>query len=337
MKYLPTARLTFLMSTLLLLSACNWWGSKDAATGVSSSVANETILLSLDGKPVITVKEFETFYNQTLEQQPQLAQFAAFMPDLKENLYNTFASYKLLEYWIRDNKINQKPEYVSDRDMLIENIERSLALKYFQLQFPVDVRDADVKKYYEDNKETIYLMAPSGIAALGASFGSEKDAQAFFSKAKKADDFIALAKDDDVTVRNFGRVNEQSNNLDEGLKQNILGVSSFPSVQLFVVGDTHWVVQVKSKDEAKYYSFEQAEDDARTRIMAERSNDMLMKEIENLKSKYNVIENKTYFETQAQEQQPMPDMSSILSDEIDPSLLSHDDKSFSDELPVQKA
>lgn len=287
------------MVSLLTLTACDWGkgGGK-----VAEQAAGGDVLLTIGDKPAVTVTDFETYYNQILDQQPQLRSFAAFMPDLKLNVFSTLASQKIIEHWAQENKIEQKPEYQTDRRMLAENMDRGLAIKYFQTAHPVAVNEQDVKNYYEENKDTLYAMSPAGVNAVAVSFDQEAPAKTFLEKVKHPGaDFTKAATESKLTVRNLGKVNEQSQGVDKELKEKIVALKKVPSVQLLNAGKTYWVVQAKSKDTAKYYPFEQAKEDAQTRVNTERMGEMFNTEIEKLKKEYNVVEFKKYFEHQKAE------------------------------------
>jgi len=299
-----------LCSALVFLPACDS-GKKEAAStsaapsGVTTAVAPVgEVLLTIDGKQAITVSEFEQFYEQLLEQQPQLKSFAAFMPDLKEQIFESMASYKLIEKWAQDKNIEQQKEYQKELEAAITDIKRKLAITYFQKENPVQVSDADVKKFYETNKDTMYLMQPAGIAATGASFSSETEARNFLAKVQQPGaDLAKVAKESNINARNFGRVTEKSQQVEQKLREKILAIKTFPSAQLITVDKTFWVVQATGKDVAKYYPFEQAKEDARNRLTAEKMGEVFTREIAKLKTKYSVVENKKYFEKQKEELQ----------------------------------
>src|SRR5579859_2934591 len=291
---------TFCMiSALLMLPSCDWSKKTSGTASMSGAPAEEKdVLLTINGQPALTIQEFEIYYEQLVEQQPQLKSFAAFMPDLKLNIYATLVSQKALEQWIKSEGIDQKPEYQTDKKMLLENVDRGLAIKYFQEQHPVNISDSDVKSFYDKNKDTVYVMSPSGVNAVGVSLDQEGAAKAFLTKAQQpGSDLNKVATDAHLTARSFGRVNMETQNVDKGLKDKILAMKSFPSTQMFKVDKTYWVVQAKSKDDAKYYPYDQAKEDAKNRIEQERMGEMFNTEIDKLKKQYNIVENKSYFET----------------------------------------
>jgi hypothetical protein len=298
-----------LLSALAFLPACDSAKKEEASEATSSPAgmpvaASGEVLLTIDGKPAISVSEFKQFYEQLLDQQPQLKSFAAFMPDLKEQVFESMASYKLIEKWAQDKQIEQSKEYQKELEAQLSDIKKKLAITYFQKENPVNVSDADVKKFYETNKDTMYLMQPEGVAAVGVSFDSESAARNFLTKAQQPGaDLAKLAKELNLNARNFGRVNAKSQQVEQKLREKILAVKTFPSVHLIPVDKTFWVIQAASKDQGKHYPFEQAKEDARNRLTAEKMGEVFTREIAKLKGKYAVVENKKYFEQQKEDLQ----------------------------------
>lgn len=293
------------LGALVLLAGCFGTGDKKAPAEATERVVAGEVLLTIAGKPALTAAEFEEYYDQLLEQQPQLKQFAALMPDLKQNVFSTVVSQKVLEHWAREQKVTEKASYKADRAMLIENVDRGLAIKYFQAEHPMDVSDADVKKFYETNKDTMYALSPAGVAASGVSFDKEDAAKAFLAKVQAPGaNFEKVASESKLKVQNFGRVNETSQQVDATVREKILAAKKFPSVQLVKAGNTFFVVQAQSKEAAKYYSFDQAKEDARGRLTNERMADIFNKEVAKLKQTYGVVESADYF-SKKQEQVPV--------------------------------
>ena len=157
-----------------------------------------------------------------------------------------------------------------------------------------------MKKFYDEHKDTMYAQSPAGVSATGVSFDNEAKAKEFLAKAQapKAD-ITKLAQAQNLAARNFGRVNATSHHVDKALLDKILAINKFPSVQLVKVNNTWWVIEAKGKEEAKYFPFDQAKEDARQKLQAKHMGEMFEKEINKLKSQYGVVENKAYFEKAA--------------------------------------
>lgn len=296
-----------LTAMLVLFSSCDWLKKTTGSGGAaSSSKSGNEVLLSIEGQPAITVGDFENFYDMVLDQEPRFRQLAVMMPDLKSQMFNALSMQKILAHWLHKSQMDQNSEYKMQHKLMMDDVEHRLALAFFNKEHPVTVAEADVKKFYEDNKSKVYTMSPAGVNANAVSFDKEDAAKAFVAKAQQpGSDFNKVATDQKLTVRHLGRVNEASQNIEQALKDKVLGIKKFPSVQLFAVDKTFWVVQAQSKDEAKYVGFEQVKADAQGRLQQERQQELFGQEVEKLKKTYNVVQHLSYFEKK-QEEQPAP-------------------------------
>lgn len=284
-------------ATLAVLGGCGPFGRKEQPTAVS-----EDVLLTIDGQPALTVRDFEQYEEQIFQANPQLRSMMAVMPDIEKNLFDALASQELLWADAVRKGVDQSPEFNREVEQNVRMIKRGLAVRNFQKDNTVTISDADIKKYYDDNKETIYQMAPSGIQTTMVVFDKEPEARAFMEKAKGKSDFAKFAQDSKLNARNLGRINDQSSYIDESVKKTVLGTKKFPSTLVMKMDDGKWaVIHVKSKEEAKYYPLDQAREDARTRLYNEKMAKLLTDTLEKLKKEYNAVENTQYFAKKAAE------------------------------------
>src|SRR5580692_9084360 len=93
MKITKSLSYSSMVCALMFLSSCSWFSEKKEG---SAKELETDVLLTIEGTPAVTIKEFENYYTQILEQQPQLKTFAAYMPDLKLNVFSTLISQKVL-------------------------------------------------------------------------------------------------------------------------------------------------------------------------------------------------------------------------------------------------
>lgn len=284
---------------LAVLGGCNPFGKKEEQA--QNAVPAEDILLIIDGKPALTVKDFEQYEEQIFQANPQLRSMMAVMPDIEKNLFDALASQELLWERAVRSGLDKSAKFLAEVEQNLRMIKRGLAVRNFQEHNTVNVSDGDVKKYYDENKETIYLMAPAGIQAFEVRCDKESEAKALMEKAKGRD-FNKVAQDAKLNVRNLGRISEQSGYVDEAVKKAVLGTKKFPSTMIVKTEDGKWaVVHVKAKEEAKYYPFDQAKEDAKTRLSNEKMARLLTETLEKLKKEYNAVENTDYFAKKAAE------------------------------------
>jgi hypothetical protein len=180
-----------------------------------------------------------------------------------------------------------------------------LNTKYFGSSHPIEVSDADVVKFYEENKESMpeLLISRGGVKAAGVQFDKEVDAKAFATKAK-GKDIATVAKAEKIAndrVRDFNFVNDQSVGVNPAVRSKVVSLKKFPATEV-VKGDekTWWVVNATESQEAKYRPFEQVQAGLKQYVEKERRMAMFDKEIGTLKDKYAVKINDDFFKQQQQ-------------------------------------
>ena len=308
--------------SLLLLSGC--WSKKEessSATAVDTNISESIsapqgeVLLSIKGNAVITVPQFELYFNRFLEANPRMQQILSLMPDADKNIFMTMVSEELLLNWIKEQKVDQREEFKNELQKTIDQVVRGvnvrLAAQYFEKEHPVEMKDSEVKKYYDDNKEVIpgILISRGGIKAFGVSFDKKEEAQAFLPEASKAKDLKELAQAKKLQVKDFGLINKMSPGVEKELKDKIFAMKRFPSTELVEVNKKYWVIQAQSKEEPKYHEFDQIKDELSRLVKDEKTAEMFNKELDALKKAYGVEENLAYFEKKADKK---PDLNEIL-------------------------
>jgi hypothetical protein len=312
------------VGSLVILSNCEWeWfkpkpiiEKKDETPPAALAPADRKagavapqgeVLLSIEGKPVITVPQFEEYKNNLLESQPQLKQLLAFMPDAEREIFQSMANEKVLELWVSKNKIDQQADYQKDRRLGLEFLDRQLAIKYFQELYPkmnkVEATDADAKKWYDEKKDATpeLLISRGGVNAKGISFDTEADAKSFLEKVTKPGaDLEQLAKDQKLTVKEFKQVGPQSFDVDTEIREKLAGLEKFPTTELIKTKNKFWVVKAIGKEEQKYVPFEQVKDPIKQQLKMQK---LFTDEIEKLKKEFKFTENKAFFESKKQEQE----------------------------------
>jgi peptidyl-prolyl cis-trans isomerase C len=293
------------VSLLVLLPQCDFFGGKKEEAQAESlteqtSAGNGEVLLSIDGKPRITVDRFENYVNTVLEAQPQLKQLIALMPDAEQELFKSMANEELLQAWLAKNGIDQNEAYKKDLQMIVDFGKRQLAVKYFQEAHPVKVNEAEIRKYYDENKKTIpELMVSRGGASMQAvMFDKPADAQVFFAKVKDGKvDFEQAAKEIKAPIKLFQEVNEMSFDVDPQVREKINAMKKFPTIEIATGKDNKtWIIKVTGKKEAQYVPFDQIKPRIEAFLQQQKMGELFSRELENLKSEFNVKENKDYFE-----------------------------------------
>ncbi|MGE0206622.1 MAG: hypothetical protein AB7R69_02120 [Candidatus Babeliales bacterium] len=305
--------LSALVTSLIVLSSCDW-GKKEEVKKETSSTAQEStaaptgeVLLTINGKPAITTSQFEEYKNSVLDAQPQLRQLMAFMPDAEMELFKSMANEIMLKNWIEKHGIDKRADYQKDRRMGQEFLDRQLAIKYFQQEYPkmakVEVTDAEARKIYDEKKETTpeLMISQGGITIELVEFKQEAPAKEFFEKVKEAGkDFMQVAKDAQLKPKEIKGVNGQSFEVDGAVREKVTKMSRLPATELIKGKDKFFVVRAVVKDEAKYVPFEQDKEPIKQQLKAQK---LFTEELDKLRKDFDIQENNAFFEKQKQARQ----------------------------------
>ena len=318
--------LALVIPSLLVLSNCDWFkqacqketAEKTATPPTSidevkkppaeevkkpAAPAGE-VLLTIGGESAITVPEYEQYLNVVFEAQPQYKQLMAVMPDAEKEFFQAMATERILESWVKNNKIDQTADYQRDRKLALEMLDRQLAGKYFQQEYPkthkIEVTDAEARKIYDEKKSTTreLIVSVGGVNAQGVEFNTEADAKAFVEKVKQpGTNFAQAAKDQKLTVKDFKQVNAQSFGVEAPIREKVLALKKFPTMETVKVKDKVWVVQATGKEDAQYVPFEQIRDNVKEQLRMQK---LLTEGLDAVKKELKVVEHKQYFERKAQ-------------------------------------
>lgn len=312
---------TAAVASLLLLSGCDWCCKKkkcesNASGTASSGKDGNTVLLEIDGKPVITVDQFDEYYNQFLAANPRLQGMIQFLPNAKQEILNGMINEEIVVHWAKQNKIDKGAEYQAELKNALRMVERGLAAKNFEQTVvgKVSVTDDEVKKYYDQHKDPELVVSPGGVKAVGVEFETSVIAHAFLDKVRgKANNFKNIASENKFTVREFAPLNAMSFDVDKNVKEKIAAIKTFPSI--IIVETTNkkfWVIAAISKDETKYRSLDEVRDGVKSAIEREKLAKIWTEKIGELKTKFNISEKKGHFDA---EKPAMPTTSMPLSQE----------------------
>lgn len=292
---------------LSLLSGCGWMSSsKDAKKedAAQSSVANTgDVLLSIDGKPVLTVQEYEDQLDAARQANREIEMILQMLPNAeREHIFKIFETGQVLKKWAEQQGITNTPEFKKQQKMMHDAMDLQLCTMAFYDKNPVQISDADVKEFYEAKKDSIpgLKLAEGGVTVAHVRFESQADAEKFLEKAKEVKDlakFKSLGQADKLTVTDTV-VNEKSSQSD-ALKSAVLAVKHFPKVEIVKIGDNaFWVVFASGKSEAQYHDLKnpQVQEGLKSMMSNERRQKQLEDGVEKMKKDMNVVVNDSYFE-----------------------------------------
>lgn len=298
--------IVLLLSSIVLLPGC-WLKDKlglNKNEAVVESVGTGQVLATINGKPLLTVDEFEKQFKNLIEKHPYGAMLAQ-MEGLDKKFFEGLVAQKVITQYVKDNKIDQSAEYKQQLDSLIQ----MLNMQFFQKEHAPKVSDAEMREFYEKNKETMpeAILSRGGVTANGVSFTNEADAKAFVEKAKgngasKSASLEKFAKEANIgdKFRDFKMVNATSP-VEPVLREKISEIKKFPTIEIIKVADNnYYVVQALSKEEPKYRNFDEVKSALEQRLAAKKQEEVLEKAIEQLKKDYNVVVHEDFFNKKAE-------------------------------------
>lgn len=301
------------LSLLVLLPGCEMpWGKK---TSSEQSTGSQDVLYVINEKPVVTVAQFEEYYNQVLASDPRLQSMASFLPNLKKEIFDALANQELIVAWADKKQMFDDEEFKTMSKLAMDQVKRMYAAKKFgeQKVGKVAASQAEVRDYYDKHKDPELVSAPGGIKASGIEFDSKDKAMVFFNKVKNTPTaFAQTAKMDHVTVREFAPINKFSFDIDKAIKAALESKTSFPVVALVQASDNKWwVVFGESKQDTKYRPLEEVKEAISGAVEREKGMQQFSDEIAKLKETMTVKENAEYFEKQQQDGQK-PNLEELL-------------------------
>ncbi len=301
-----------LVGSLLLLTGC--WGekgknAKSEGEASSSQVAGKgDVLLSIDGKPVLYVEDFEDQKMMAQQSNQQLNMILQMMPDAEYSmLFKSIEAGHLMKEWVVRSGMDQKPELVKQRRQYHEAIDLQLYMKYYEDAHPIEVTEKEAEAFYKEKRDQIpgLILAQAGVEIAYANFDTKAKAEAFAAKVRDGSEkhFKMAAKESGVHVENMFVSGDSA--VSDSLKNSVLAATKFPSKEVVKMDDSsYWVVGLLKKKDAEYRAFEAPEikqgiakmcKDAKREIE-------LTKQVEQLHQEYKVVENIDYFENKKQNQ-----------------------------------
>jgi len=315
-------QLVLAMVALVAMSGCQWFGgSKDevvpAIPSVEGGQANDLAVGVLaawgDGTPLVTQKEFDERLGMIIKQKPELKDMPeAYMPMIKAQLFTGLLYTKLIGKWVKENKIDLKPEYKKMLDQLMDEVKIHINTTFFSKEIVSEPSESEVKDYFEKNKDRIALISRGGVKAVGVKFEDPKEAESFLAKAKvKVADFNKIIKADPKlkdSMQDFHLVNKQSRGIDKTLVKKILEIKKFPAVEMIKVGDKNiWVVNAIEKEKEAYKPYKEVRETIFAMVKQAKQGEATQKKLEELKAKYGVkVKEKAFMPPEQQKPPVMP-------------------------------
>lgn len=319
------------ISPLLLLSSCKpgeWFKGKSASS--TGKVSGRTVastpdwVVKIGEEVVVSGSEFKDEFNQLLEEKPQIKSMLPLMPNLEKDFARGLGNQEVVARYIADQKIDQKAEYLARKAKMEKAVTQILNAEFFAQAFDSKkLTDADVKKFYDENKDTMQgiMISRGGVNTVGVSFEKKSEADAFLNKAKAAGRGVnleRLAKESGLAskVRDFKMVSDQSFGVDPVLRTKILSIKTVPALEVVAVNDkSFWVIQALSKEASKYRPLEEIKEDLKNIAEQTEKAKQMQTELEKLTKQYGLEVNETFFVKEGEKVGAQPAVEQVASEQ----------------------
>jgi hypothetical protein len=266
-------------------------------------------LITIDGKVVVTVAEFEKFVEDAAKTDAQLKmlieQARAFvLPQLVE----IKKQEAMINHWATVNKIKEKADYQKKLAEGLKALEQMLSQEEFVVAFRKDPTEAEIVEYYNKNKQIdpVIAVQQPGIKARGLVFEKEEDAKAALNEAgADAAKLSDHAKKINKKIADFGVVNEMSM-VDPSVKEALQACKAFPHAAVIKTGEKEFVlVQAHGKQEGKYKDLKEVKELIKQRLAGQKLQESIQQANEKLSRDYKIEVNKAYTEKLNKEAEKM--------------------------------
>jgi hypothetical protein len=300
-----------LVSSLLLLTGC--FGEKankgqESQNVAESAVGKGELLLSIDGKPVLYSQDFEDQKQMLQQSNQQLNMILQMMPDAAYTmLFKSIEAGLLIKEWAIRAGVEEKDDFAKRRRLAHEQIDLNLYMQEFMEAHPIEVSDHEALNFYKEKRDQIQglVTSPASVEVVYASCKTKAQAEDFASKARDGSEKHMKTAAKDMNLKLESMTISPDSACDNTLKQTALVATKFPAKEIVKINDNvYYVVGLLKKNEAQYHSFDnpQVKEFMKKSCKDAKREAELAQEIDKLRSKYNVVENKEYFEAKTQNQ-----------------------------------
>lgn len=264
------------------------------------------VVASIAGEPLLFKDEMDAYVEAALSQQPALKQVVGGMPAeqqkaLYQQILDEVLRSRLLQHYVSLQGWDQSKQYQQDLERLMKQVENTLAMQTFQNNelAKINVSDREAERLYKkeraENKyfmQEPFLKAPAQVQTIGIKVGSQEEAQDIVAQASKQRSLRAVAKNLGKTVKDFGGVSSQSQNVDRMIMIHALNMSEFPSFQAVQTqSGEYWVIAGVKKEGPEFVPFDSVKEAVRNYIMSQRLRERVEQVVKDLHEKEDVVVN----------------------------------------------
>lgn len=283
-------------------------------------------LVTMNGKTIITNESLQSEKEKIFKANPQLEKISAYM-DIDRSLLYGLTNYSIMDQYIKESGIKNSAAYKADLEDAYKDVVRMINTKYFSQKYPSSVSEAQVKKFYEENKDASanFIISKGGVHASELTFDQEAKANDFAQKVRaKNGNIIAVAQENGIDgskVKDLKLVHDQSIAIDAAIKNAVISMTQFPTVIVVKTADNKYSVVVGTgKEETKYRPYEQIKTQLKEYLEKEQQGKAIEDAINELKKTYNVVIDESFFGPEKEEPNTdLGDLSDLeMEDELEP-------------------
>jgi hypothetical protein len=302
--FLPGCELPFLSSKKksVPVSAKSETVSKPDSMAISADDKSK-VLVTVNGTARITQNGLDEKLKQMLGADPMTAQLdLAKIPAIaKQKFLQDWLNIILIrDVWDKESGISESADFKNTLQERVAALEDALIVEKFveSLKGELVVKDSDIKKEYDNNKER-YAKVAGGVRVAGAKFEDKESAHAFadgLGELKSISDFQKSSVDNEnAKYRDFGRVTKkETRGAPEKLVAAAVSASVYPSTKVVSDDKDSWVMFVQDKVDAEYYSFDEVGPQIKGMLEGKNFNDLLNSRIEKFKKSADIEIDKEY-------------------------------------------
>lgn len=299
---------SFIFLTLAFMPGCEFFKKNTASSEAATPAETGVVLCKLNGNPVINEADFNSKINQMLQANPYFrgAGAQSLPPAIKRRFFDELIKEELVIADATKSNLEQDAEFKKAFEDMQKLMKRSLIVQFFEKRIydGIVIPDAEVEAHYNENKER-YVKSAGGVLVGAVRFDTDREADAFESKAKSADsyeDFEKIAKEKNAQFRSFGRLNNkeaandyQTEGAPEQIKETALAAHHYPLITKVKVGKDIWVIHASDKKEAEMFDLNEIKPQVINMLKNNKFREKLDEEIKNLRSKMSIDVNEDFF------------------------------------------
>lgn len=242
----------------------------------------DKVLAEVNGKKITGV-DYNLFIDSL---NPQLKQYFG-GEELNKDVVNELVYQALLYEDAMENGMDKEDEFIQVVEKTKESMLKTYALG--KLLATAEVKDEDIKKFYEDNKDA-FKQAESADASH-ILVEEEDKAREIYEKIKNGGDFEELAKEfstcpskekgGDLGTFTRGQMVKE---FEDAVFENEVGTITEPVKTQF----GYHIIKINKKNPARELSFDEVKDKIVEQVRRQKEQEIYNKKITELKDKYEV-------------------------------------------------